>query len=441
MSLTPEALARCLAAVRSGEMTPEECLAAYPDAAELGDLLAVAGAIAPPPAVAPSAEYRARGRALLLDELRADRRPGVVRWPWAVAHGRLAAAAALAVALLGGGGAAAASQSALPGDPLHPVKLGTEELRLALATDDAARASVALELAGRRVDEIERAQRGGRPDAVAAAAEGFVARVAQADEYLARAAAGRDVAPETARLNAELAQWQPALADAAAAAPAVEVLARARTVAAQGLSTARAPTRTALQPSPAATTALSGAATPPERPTATSSPTAGPPGPSPAGAPGPAPAVPVTASAVPSPGAVPSPSAAPTTSAPSPTPGDQPVAGTPTAILPPRSSPTAGGSPTPPRSATATATATVTSTATSTSTSTPTPTPGAPRRRPPRPPPDSSPAVRTSRRRRQGSPDRATVTRWISLGSPGHQLEPPARGHARGHQRAHTTPA
>lgn len=59
----------------------------------------------------------------------------------------------LAVSLLGGG-AVFASQSSLPGDILYPVKLGTEKIKIALANDNAKKASLHLEFASERLNEL-----------------------------------------------------------------------------------------------------------------------------------------------------------------------------------------------------------------------------------------------------------------------------------------------
>lgn len=114
---------------------------------------------------------------------------------------RSAVALALIVAVaLGGTGVAAASS--LPGEPAFVLKQAVEEAQLALAADDAVRASVALQIAERRLAELRRA--GDRPELAAAAAsayDGAVARVAAQVDRLRRAppAPARDEALERAR--------------------------------------------------------------------------------------------------------------------------------------------------------------------------------------------------------------------------------------------------
>ncbi len=100
---------------------------------------------------------------------------------------RSVVAAALAVAILAAGAGTAAASS-LPGEPGFALKQAVEELQLTLARDDAARASVALEIAERRLSELRRAAAEPRLAAVAAAAYAeAVARVGSQAERLRRA--------------------------------------------------------------------------------------------------------------------------------------------------------------------------------------------------------------------------------------------------------------
>ena len=114
---------------------------------------------------------------------------------------RQLAAATLALAIVAGGGGAAAASS-LPGEPAFVLKQALEDLQLALAADDAARASLAVEIAERRLAELQRTQ--GRPElagAAAAAYENAVARVSTHVDRLrtAPSAPARDEALERAR--------------------------------------------------------------------------------------------------------------------------------------------------------------------------------------------------------------------------------------------------
>lgn len=114
---------------------------------------------------------------------------------------RQLAGAALALAIVVGGSGAAAASS-LPGEPAFVLKQALEDVQLALAPDEASRASVAVEIAERRLAELQRTQ--GRPElagTAAAAYENAVARVAKHLDRLrtAPAAPARDEALERAR--------------------------------------------------------------------------------------------------------------------------------------------------------------------------------------------------------------------------------------------------
>jgi hypothetical protein len=124
-------------------------------------------------------EFRSRLRAELLTAPAAfaPARPRVAWW-------RQAAAAAVALALvLGGGGAAAAAS--LPGEPAFVLKRAFEELEIALAADDAARATVALAIAERRLADLQAASaRPGGAEAAATAYADALARVTTSVERL-----------------------------------------------------------------------------------------------------------------------------------------------------------------------------------------------------------------------------------------------------------------
>ena len=100
---------------------------------------------------------------------------------------RSVVAATLAVAILAAGAGTAAASS-LPGEPGFALKQAVEELQLTLARDDAARASVALEIAERRLTELRRAATDPRLASPAAAAYAdAVARVGSQAERLRQA--------------------------------------------------------------------------------------------------------------------------------------------------------------------------------------------------------------------------------------------------------------
>ncbi len=153
-------LAECLAAMEAGA-SPESCLARHPEAAEaLRPLLETWLALQTvPQAPPPHPAAVAHGKARMLDavERRAVRKRrvfpgtllGTLRMPqWATA------VAMIVVLLLGIAGTTRASASALPGDPLYPVKTATEQVRLLLTFSPEARAALEAELQAERLEEV-----------------------------------------------------------------------------------------------------------------------------------------------------------------------------------------------------------------------------------------------------------------------------------------------
>ena len=72
-----------------------------------------------------------------------------------------------------GGGTVYAAQASLPGDALYPVKLGTEQVAMMLPGDNLARAERGLELANRRVEELEALAEEGRMEYLERARERY----------------------------------------------------------------------------------------------------------------------------------------------------------------------------------------------------------------------------------------------------------------------------
>jgi hypothetical protein len=232
VNVSPDVLARCLESVRSGQLTTDECVAAHPEiAAELRPILEVAASLRPPPLAPMDPIARARGRAALIAAM-ASEDPAIEplagsRYLHAVLaaltrpnnlinrSARLRAlpvAVTIVLAIALGGGAVAASAESLPGDPLYPVKLTVENVQLAAAPNDAARAQLSLQQAGSRVDEIDRASRFGRADAIGTAAASYIQSVTNANQHLAKAAAsGQNVEGLATGLNNDLASQRTAL--------------------------------------------------------------------------------------------------------------------------------------------------------------------------------------------------------------------------------------
>jgi hypothetical protein len=165
-------LANCLDAIEQGEISPAECLRCYPQyERELWIMLQVVDILEHPPAVPVRPAFRHGARQRLMDKIAPP--PAVptgariagwwhsrprMRWrvmPLSpvvrVAVGILLMVAA---ALTSMGGVVLAADEALPGDRLYPIKLAVEDTRLVILSD-AGDAKLHLELAERRLAEIE----------------------------------------------------------------------------------------------------------------------------------------------------------------------------------------------------------------------------------------------------------------------------------------------
>jgi hypothetical protein len=146
-------LDECLERLLVKGETLEQCLAHYPEqAAALRPLLETALTAKRASAIQPRPEFRARARyqfQAALQTVTAKRRFFPLAWPrWATV-----VAVVLALVLAGGGTVAAAGNS-MPDEPLYPVKLATEQVRLALTPSNISKAELYANLADRRVTEI-----------------------------------------------------------------------------------------------------------------------------------------------------------------------------------------------------------------------------------------------------------------------------------------------
>ena len=266
-------------------------------ASELRDLVEIARAIPPMAPVVPDPAFRRRARAALVEAIEADDaaaagRGRLRRVATAVglagpprtrlASARAAALVAALLLVLGAGGAVDASQGALPGDALYPVKLQAEQLRLALALDEEAKARVHLELASRRAGEIEQARAAGRQAAAASASDAFVGHIGSAELLLTRARdAGQDVGALDDLLQASLAGApslpargpSPSSSAPVAVLPEANVVAPTRPVTDEPPSPPTVAPRPALEPAAEVVTATAPPASPTDAATATAIPT------------------------------------------------------------------------------------------------------------------------------------------------------------------------
>jgi len=148
-------LNECLDRLLKGESV-EQCLAVYPEQADaLRPLLQVAAVTKSAAGIQPRPEFKARARyrfRAALQEMAEKKSRPFFQWlpQWATA------VTVFLVLLLAGGSTMVAAQDSMPDEPLYPVKLASEQVRLALTFSDVAKAELYATLADKRVAEIVR---------------------------------------------------------------------------------------------------------------------------------------------------------------------------------------------------------------------------------------------------------------------------------------------
>ncbi|MFQ5997472.1 MAG: DUF5667 domain-containing protein [Dehalococcoidales bacterium] len=149
-------LEECLERILTRGETIEQCLASYPEqATELEPLLQTALSTKETLAIKPRPEFRERAKYQLLAELREmeekqPRRFSLFSWQprWATA------VIAVLILVLASGSTVAAASGSMPDQPLYPLKLATERVRLALTPSALGKAELYAKLADKRVTEI-----------------------------------------------------------------------------------------------------------------------------------------------------------------------------------------------------------------------------------------------------------------------------------------------
>jgi hypothetical protein len=119
-----------------------------------------------------------------------------------------------------GAGTALAADASLPNEPLHGVKLATEEMRLGFAQAPDERVDVLLDIAEARLSEAKELQAGHRDAEADAAVSAYAERVAQAAVHVEEQAAEAPAAAERFRSDVRM---QQAGIPSAATAPASSV--------------------------------------------------------------------------------------------------------------------------------------------------------------------------------------------------------------------------
>jgi hypothetical protein len=167
----------CYERIRSGESL-ESCLRRYPKhAAELESLLSTAfdigrraSYIQPRPEFKHWALVRLEGEQHYLNQQRQPAKTGHFGWrqSWSVAI------TVVLILLLAGSGTVIASSNAMPDEPLYPVKLATEEVRVTFAATDAQKVQIHTQLAETRAMEIETMAKEGKTEHAAITAARLV---------------------------------------------------------------------------------------------------------------------------------------------------------------------------------------------------------------------------------------------------------------------------
>lgn len=159
-------LDECLERLLVNGETIEQCLASYPEqAAELEPLLQTALAAKNASAIQPRPEFKARARyefRSALQEAKTKRGRRFFGWQprWATA------VVIVLILLLAGSGTVAAAGNSMPDGTLYPVKLATEQVRVRLTPSDIGKAQLYANFADKRVLEIARMAKEGKPELV-----------------------------------------------------------------------------------------------------------------------------------------------------------------------------------------------------------------------------------------------------------------------------------
>lgn len=168
------ALANCLTALESGELSLDEYLERQPDQrAVLTELVPLAQQLRTAPAVTPSLDFRADARRRLIAHLPERRARRRIEWPAFSSRVWLRGLVALIIVVVLSSSVLVASAQALPNDPLYPLKLAVEQLQLTLSPDQLARSELNLNFAGERLAEVQRLIDRGRAMDAAPALTGF----------------------------------------------------------------------------------------------------------------------------------------------------------------------------------------------------------------------------------------------------------------------------
>ena len=231
----------CLDRIFRGESI-ESCLASYPEeATELEPLLRTAlgfswraSSIQPRPEFKAQARLRIQEAQFYTSQQKQPEKAGVFIWQrsWA-----FALTAVLIVILLAGTGTVAAAADAMPDKPLYPVKLATEQARLALTFSNENKVKLHTQLAENRAQEIAVMANQGKTEYIEIATEKLVVQLNRANYTINRVEQTEVKAVRSPALTEEAAA--PYAPDAAPYAGKVEISKIERLKRLKGESTTR----------------------------------------------------------------------------------------------------------------------------------------------------------------------------------------------------------
>ncbi len=193
----------CYERVRSGENI-KSVLASYPEhAAELERLLRTAFDIGRRSSyIQPRPEFRhwtgVRLQGAFEYARRQKQKPAARGFNWSTAWA--VSLTAIVIVVVSGISTVAAASNAMPDEALYPVKLATEQARLALTFSEAAKAELYARYAEKRMVEIETMAEQGKTEAAATAAEELASHL----ETATTAIAAMTEAPQPAAVTTEL---------------------------------------------------------------------------------------------------------------------------------------------------------------------------------------------------------------------------------------------
>ena len=189
----------CLERMFQGESI-DSCLGSYPEeAAELEPLLRTAmgfswraSSLQPRPEFKAQTRLRLQGAQTYATQPRQPQRHGFLAWQ----RGWAFALTAALIVLLSGTGTVAASSNALPDETLYPVKLATEQVKVAFTFSDAGKAELHSQLAEDRAMEIAAMAHKGKSEQVVVTTERLAKHLEKANSAIMKVAIPQAEAPQ-----------------------------------------------------------------------------------------------------------------------------------------------------------------------------------------------------------------------------------------------------